>query len=186
MVKNVVSILGIQDFLRDRHTNGVGDTLPERTGSGFDTLGLEVFWMTSSSGAELSKSLDVFEGDVFVTSQIEETIDEHGSVSCGKDESISIRPVWIRWVELQEVFEQDSAHVSHSHGETWMSRIGFLNGVHTQESNSISHFMIVDVFWFHLIVHVARNHLLVCFARYSWLHDSSCSYSHHLDARSGS
>ena len=65
MVHHVVAFaveLSGQVLFSDGHTNGVGDTLAQRTGGGFYAHGVAVFGMARGLGAELTELLEIFNG----------------------------------------------------------------------------------------------------------------------------
>src|SRR5690606_32241861 len=67
VVHNVVARaveLRRQGFLGQRETNGVGNALPQRAGSGFDTRCVTVFRVPRDLGVQLTEVLDVVNGYV--------------------------------------------------------------------------------------------------------------------------
>ncbi|VUS83581.1 hypothetical protein SB6422_02459 [Klebsiella huaxiensis] len=62
VVNNVVARtveLRRQRFLRNRHTHRIGNTLTQRTGSGFNTRGVTHFRVTRRFGMQLAEALQI-------------------------------------------------------------------------------------------------------------------------------
>ncbi|MNH99974.1 hypothetical protein D3C73_527570 [compost metagenome] len=123
----------------NRHADGIGDALAERAGGGLDAGGVTVFRMTGGLGAELAKALQVLDGHVFITGQIQQRIKKHRTVAGRQHEAIAVRPVRFRRVELQIFGEQDRCHVGHAHRHARVAGIRLFDGIHGKETDRIRH-----------------------------------------------
>lgn len=66
--------------LGDGETDGVGETLAERTSGDLDTWGIVGLWVTWGDAVDGTEGLDVVHGDA-VAEEVEESILEHAAVS---------------------------------------------------------------------------------------------------------
>ncbi len=86
-------------FSREGVPDGVADALAEWAGCCFDAIGFGIFWVSGSDGVELTEVFEVLEGD-FVSGEMEPGVDEHGAMTGGEDEAVSVEPFWCSRVEV--------------------------------------------------------------------------------------
>ena len=101
VVLQVAAELLFQLALGDRHANGIGNALAERTGGGFDARGMTEFRMAGGLGAELAELLDVLDGHVLVARQIEQRVEQHRAMPGRQDETIAVCPERRLRIEFQ-------------------------------------------------------------------------------------
>lgn len=82
--------------------------------SGRSARSIRIFVFTTSKGETRHKS-DIFQ-------------------DLREDESISIQPVWVLWVERHEFVEQDVSDRSHAHGGARMAGICCEGGIDLEKS----------------------------------------------------
>ncbi|VUS99972.1 hypothetical protein SB6422_03396 [Klebsiella huaxiensis] len=94
VVNNVVARtveLCRQRFLRNRHTHRIGNTLTQRTGSGFNTRGVTHFRVTRSFRVQLAEVFQLFNRQI-ITGEVQQTIDQHRAVTVGQHEAVAVSP----------------------------------------------------------------------------------------------
>lgn len=105
VVVDQVEVVLVEDTsqvgLGDSETDGVGDTLSKGTGGDLDSVSDVNLRMTGGSGTELSESLQVIEGEV-VSGEVEHDVLEGTGVSVRENESISVDPLGVLGVGLEE------------------------------------------------------------------------------------
>ena len=60
-------------------------------------------------------------------------------MSGGQDEAVTVGPVRVGGVELQELGEQHGRHVGGTHGQAGVAGVGLLDGVHREGTDGIGH-----------------------------------------------
>ena len=101
VVLQIAAELFFQLALGNRHADGIGNTLAERAGGGFDAGGMAVFRMAGRLGAELAELLDVLDGHILVARQIEQRVEQHRAVAGRQDETIAVCPERRLRIEFQ-------------------------------------------------------------------------------------
>ena len=124
---------------RQRHADGGGDTLPERPGRRLDPRRVAVFGMARGLGAQLAEVLQFAHGHARIAGQMQQAIEQHRPVARRQHEAVTIRPFWVRRIELQEPGEQHRRRIGHAHGHARMAGIGPLHGIGGKESDGIRH-----------------------------------------------
>ena len=69
--------------------------------------------------------------------KVKRGVEEHRSVSGGKNEAVSIGPQWISRIVIQKIVPQLIHHGSETHRRTGMSRISLLHGVNGKSADGI-------------------------------------------------
>ena len=128
--------LGGQYLLTERHTNSIGNTLTQRTGGGFYSRCITVFWVTRRTRMQLAKILELFNGQV-ISGKMEECVMQHGSMPVGQNESVPVRPTGVSGVMPQIIRPQHLGDVRHAHRHTGMPASGLLNRVHAERAHCI-------------------------------------------------
>ena len=122
--------------LRDRHADGIGETLPERTGGGLDAWRQAALGMPRRLAAPLAELFDVVQREI-VAGQVQEAIKQHRTVSGREHEPIAITPVRIARIVFEQARPQ---HVSHRRGAKWqprMTAVRLLYRIHREESHRV-------------------------------------------------
>ena len=127
--------------LRNSETHGVRETLTKRSGGHFNARCVVRLWVTWSLAVDLAESLEVIDGEV-VTEEVQQSVLKHTSVAVGKDEAVTVEPLWVLWVEGHELVEQDVGHWGHSHGRTRVARVGGERGIDLEDTVSVEKFIV--------------------------------------------
>src|SRR5690606_29537438 len=139
VIDNLVTFaveLGRKNLFCQCHTHAVSNTLTQRSSSGFNAWGVAQFRVARSFGVQLTELLEIVDGQV-IPRQMQQGINEHGAVAIGKHETVAVYPVWVLRVVLEEVIPQDFGNICHAHWGTGVAGVGLLNGIHTEDANSV-------------------------------------------------
>ena len=139
VIDDVVAEPLVHQPLGQRHADRGGKALPQRTGGGFDALGVAVFRMARGLRSPLPERLDLIDRDVLVAGQIEQRVQQHRAVAGRQHEAVAIGPLGSCGIELQEAREQHGGHVRHSHRHAGMPGLGLFDGVDRQKADCIRH-----------------------------------------------
>jgi hypothetical protein len=142
VVDEAVTELRIEDAFGKRHADCIGNALAERAGRRFDTGGVAIFGMPCRARTELTEVLDLVDGDVFVARKIEQRIEQHRAVACGKHETVAIRPMRVLRVVREETGVKRRRYIGCAHRQAGMARIGFLDRVHGEEADCVCHLVL--------------------------------------------
>src|SRR5579859_2946137 len=105
--------------------------------------------MSWTLAVELAEAFDVINRDrglsdffiiginSFYAGEMEDGIQQHGSVADGEHEAVAIRPDAVFWVEAQHAIPERVNHRRHGHRGSWMSGVGLLDGVHAECANCV-------------------------------------------------
>ena len=77
--------------LGDRHADGVGEALAERSGGGLDAGGVAVLGMARGHRVELAEAPELVEGQR-VAAEVEQRVEEHRAVPVREHEAVPVRP----------------------------------------------------------------------------------------------
>ena len=130
---------GSQQMLRQRHTHRVGDALTQWTGGGFNARCDVDFRMTRRQRMQLPKVANLVHRQR-ITRQMQQGIQQHGTMTIGDNEAIAVHPFGIRRIVPQMFAPQRNGDIGHAHGHAGMSRVGFLNSIHRERADCICHF----------------------------------------------
>jgi hypothetical protein len=122
--------------LGDSHADGVGQSLPQGTGGGFDTGGLAVFRMAGRTTSPLAESLQLFQRQV-ETRDMKQRIQERTPMSGRENEAVAVGPKGITRVELERAIPECISHGRRAQGQPGMARVGLLHHVHSQETERV-------------------------------------------------
>ena len=139
VVDETVAELGIEVALGDGETHRVGDALAERARCRLDAGGMAEFGVARGLGAHLAEVLDLVERHVSVAGEMQQRIEQHRAVAGRQDEAVTVRPVRVGGVELEELGEQNGGNVRGTHRQARMAGIGLLHGVHGKGADGIGH-----------------------------------------------
>ena len=112
--------------LGDRHADGVGDALPERTGRRLDAHRVTVFGMSRRFAAELTEVHQIFFGQT-ESVEIEQGIVEHGAVPRGENKAVTVVPLGVVVVEFEKFLEDRIGDGGGTERKAGVSGIRFLN-----------------------------------------------------------
>mmetsp|Transcript_14645 Transcript_14645/g.29644 ORF Transcript_14645/g.29644 Transcript_14645/m.29644 type:complete len:487 (-) Transcript_14645:141-1601(-) len=128
-------------LLSSSHTNSVGNTLSERTSGGFNSrggvLGVRELRVARGHGVVLTELLELIDRKV-VTSKVKPRVDEHGSVSSGEDEAVTVDPLRVLRVVSHGLAPENSTDLSSTKRKTKVSRVGSSHTVHGETTFFVS------------------------------------------------
>jgi len=127
-VQTVFIELGSQDFFSQSHAHSISNTLSQWTGRGFHASGVAVFRMAGGFAVQLAEVFQVFDGYV-VAGQVQQAVQQHGRVTIGKDEAVTVVEFRVGRVMIEELRPQYFRHFRHTHRRTRVARVGFLYGI---------------------------------------------------------
>ena len=135
-VERVTVELGRHQALTQRHAHGIGQALPQRASGGFHARGDAEFRMARRLGVHLPEVFQLFHRQV-IAAQMQQGIEQHGTVAVGDHETVAVRPAGIARVVLEVVVPQHLRHVGHTHRHAGVSGVGFLHRIHRQCANCV-------------------------------------------------
>jgi hypothetical protein len=100
-----VAVARVQHALGQRHADGIAETLPQRTGRGLDTLSMPVLGMARRLAVDLTEALDLIDGHLWITGQVEQRVEQHRAVTGGQNKSVAIRPFGMLGIKFQKLRE---------------------------------------------------------------------------------
>ena len=83
MVDEFVTEHGVQMPLGNCHTNGHRQTLPQRTGRGFNTFEFKIFRVARTWAVQLAEIADVIHRRLCIAGQVQGGVGQHGTMSGG-------------------------------------------------------------------------------------------------------
>ena len=125
-----------QQFFRQRHTNGSGNTLTEWARRGLDTDGRIVLGMAGRARAQLPEIFDVLDRERMAR-QVQHRIEQHRCVPVGEHEAITIDPARVRRVVVHDLTPKHLGDVRHAHGSTRVPRGRLLHRIHGERPNGV-------------------------------------------------
>src|SRR5215471_10973931 len=96
-------------LLRNAHADTVPKALPQRSGGRLNSFGEAVLRMTRSLASKLPELFDLVQRKI-VAGQVEKTVQQHGTVTSGENETVAIRPIRVLRVVSEESCPK---HISH-------------------------------------------------------------------------
>ncbi len=129
VVLRVGAEAGTEVLLGDRHADGVGETLPERSGRDFDTGGVSGFRMARCGGLPLSELAQVVEFEAVARQEQQRVLQDRG-VAIGEHEPVAVRPGRICRVVLHDTAVEHVAERSERHGGALVTAVGSERAVH--------------------------------------------------------
>ena len=144
MIDQIVAVAGVANAFGERHAHGVAKALAERSGRGFDARRRTVFGMPGSAAAQLAKGLDLFDGHVRITGEIEQGVKQHGPMAGRKHETVTVCPIRLPRIELQKPGKEHGCHIGHAQGHARVSAVGLLHGIHGQGADRVGQILVAD------------------------------------------
>ena len=127
---------GRQRCFRHSHTHGVGNSLSQGAGGGFNSRGFAVFGVPRGQAAPLPELFNFFQGEI-KTVQIKHAVEQHATVSGREYEAVPIGPLRIPGIEFQKAIPEGEGHGRIPQRHTGMARVGLLHGIHGQKSDGV-------------------------------------------------
>ncbi len=125
-----------QKTLGHGHADRVAGALTERAGGGFHPWGEKRFRVAGRARAPLAEGLDVIQGQI-VPGQVEERVEQHGTVASGKHEAVAIRPLGVARIVREVLLPKYVGHGRGTHGQARVARVGFLYGIDGKDADGI-------------------------------------------------
>ena len=141
-------VAGGQPLARDRHADAGSHALAERAGGRFHAGGPAIFRMAGGPAAELAEVPYVVQrhagpAEDFViridrlgTRQVEDRIQQHGSMAGGEHKAVAVGPDRVFGIEAQHPLPQCVDGGRHAHGRAGMT-VGFLDGINRQRADGV-------------------------------------------------
>ena len=122
--------------LRERHADGVGEALAERTGGNLDAGGAAALGVAGRLRAELAEAAQVVEREA-EAELVQQRVEERRAVAAGEDEAVAIGPGGHRAGDAQVVEGERGRHVGHAHGHAGVAGIGLLDLVDREAAQDV-------------------------------------------------
>ena len=144
MIDEIVAKTGVQMALCHCHADSCGDTLAKRPGCCLNAFGHEILRVAGCAGADLAEIANIIAANTVIACEVQERVDQHRAVTCRKDEAITIGPIRVGRIMLQEFGEQDRRSISHAERQADMTGFSRFDGIDGQSANGICHFFVRD------------------------------------------
>ena len=135
VIDEFLAVLGALDLFGHGETDSVGDALAKGAGRGFNGVEEKILGVARGQGAHLAEVLDLIEGDLGVTDEMQQRIDQHRAVTGRQDKAVAVGPFGGRGIELEVFFEEHGGHIGHAHGHAGMTGVGGGHGIKRQRAN---------------------------------------------------
>lgn len=86
-------------------TDGVGETLAERTSGDLNAGGVVGLGVAGGDAVDLTEVLQVVEGEL-IAEEVEQGVLQHTTVAVGEDEAVTVEPLGVLGVEPHELVEE--------------------------------------------------------------------------------
>ena len=130
---------GVQVAFGNRHADGIGDALAQGAGGCFNACGMAEFRVACGFGTPLAEIADFFHRHVGIAGEMEQGVDQHGTVAGGQDEAVAVGPMRGFGVEFQESGKQHGGDVGGPQGKAGVAGIGLLDRIHRKGADGIGH-----------------------------------------------
>jgi hypothetical protein len=127
---------GPQVALGDRHADGIGDPLAERSGGHLDAGGVAGLGMARCGGIPLSELPQVLEGEA-VAGEVQHRVEQDRGVSGRQHEAVPVGPGRIPGVVLEDPGPEHVRQRCKRHGRALVSRPGGVRCVHSQAAEDV-------------------------------------------------
>ena len=142
VIDEIVAEPRIHQTLGERHADGVGNALTERSGSRLHTGRVAVLGMPRRLRSPLPECFEFIQRHAFVARQVQERIQQHRAVTGRQHEAIAIRPCRVRRIEFEESRKQHGSDVGHAHGHARMTGLRLLDRIDRQKADRVGHFRV--------------------------------------------
>ena len=138
-----------EPLLADGHSNAGRDASTERTARGFDARDPMVFGVPGRFAVQLAEAADIIKRDRGLAEALVFSIDrlrlrkmkrgpeKHAGVTIGQDESVTVWPNWISWIEIHYPIPKGIDERSECHRSARVAGLGRLNRVNGQGANGV-------------------------------------------------
>jgi len=125
-----------QQLLGQGKTDGVGETLAQRTGGGLHARGLVTLRMASGVAAQLAECLQLLDRQV-IPAQVQQRVLQHRAVAVGQHEAVAVEPLRVVRVVTVVVVPEDFGDVGHAHGHAGMAGLCGFNRIGGEEADGV-------------------------------------------------
>ena len=126
-----------QMAFRNRHTNGIGNALTQRTRGGLYAVRVAVLGVSRSLAAPLTEGLYILHGNL-VAAQMQHGIKQHGAVSGGKNESVAVCKGRILGIVLEFSAVYGISKRCSTHGKARMSAVCLLHALSRKNTDGVN------------------------------------------------
>ena len=130
MIDEVVGEGRCHDALAERKADGGCEPLSERSGGDFDALRMAEFRVARRFRAHLAEILQIIKRHALCAGEVQKRIEQHGAVTGGEDETITIRPCGIGGIEFQKAGKKHRCNIGSAHRQAGMTGFGLLDAIH--------------------------------------------------------
>ena len=127
-MSGAVEMVG-EKALRNGHSYRVPEPLAQRTGGGLHSRRVPSLGMSRREGTPLPEIPDLFQWEV-IAREVEQRIEQHRGVAAGEHEAVTIGPLGVPGIVLEEPGPQDVCGGRERHRGARMSRLRFLYRIH--------------------------------------------------------
>jgi hypothetical protein len=120
----------------DGHAHAVAEALAERPRRRLDAGRAAALGVAGRLAAPLPELLDLFERQV-IAGEVQQTVQQHGPVTGGKNEAVAVKPVGMGRIVFEEACPEDICHGRGAQRQSGVSAVGLLHRVDGQETDGI-------------------------------------------------
>ncbi|MNV26154.1 hypothetical protein D3C71_1172690 [compost metagenome] len=125
-----------QQLLGQGKTDGIGETLAQRTGGGLHARGLMTLRMASGVAAQLAEGLQLLDRQV-IAAQVQQRVLQHRAVAVGQHEAVAVEPLGVVGVVTEIVVPEDLGDIGHAHRHAGMPGLGGFDRISGKEADGI-------------------------------------------------
>ena len=93
--------------------------------------------MARGGAADFAEMLEVVDGDLGITRQPEQRIQQHRAVAGRQHEAVAVGPARLGGVELQEPGKEDGGDIGHAHRQARMARFCGFHRIHGKHADGV-------------------------------------------------
>ena len=115
----------------------VGDTSAEGAGRHFNAGGFKRFGVPRGLRSPLTELLDVVDAHRVVAGEVKQRVKEHAAVTGRQHEAVSVEPLGVLRVVVQELVPQRISHGCAAHRQAGGAAVGFVDRIDRQHPNAV-------------------------------------------------
>ena len=93
--------------------------------------------MSRRLGAPLPELFDVIDRHRVVAGEMQQCVQQHAAVTGRKHKAISVEPLGVLRVVVQELVPERIPHRGTTHGQTWVAALGLVDRINGQHANAV-------------------------------------------------
>ncbi len=125
-----------EETLGDRHSDGVGDALPERPRRHLDAGRVAALGVARRARAPLAELFEVRDAEV-VAGEMKQRVLQHAGVARAEDEAVTVGPLRVVRVGAQEALEDRVGEGRERHRRPRMPGVRLLHSVHREPADRV-------------------------------------------------